>query len=921
MPMIGALLFVSVAIQGFTPPQPWGLGFAATPRMPFAGDVDGDGYADMIVVYPTGDCIIDVNLTIDGQKSSGGIQALRNWGKNCQAATVGEFDVKPGTDVAGIFDGKTIRLAVGYHDGHFADVPNWAVLPEELSKPALATLTSGKEILAFSTTGNRAYRINTSTKKIVECSVPGGTVWIGDAGQDLVGQDRSGNVFWLDRKSLKRGANLGRGPKDSRPAAAPGLVAFGDQAWTPTGTLKLDAPKMPVANTIRAIGDFDKDGDPDIVEYRYGSELHTGNAILLRRAMSPGETDWDHDGLTNDEEKALGTDPMNPDTDGDGLLDGWEVKGFRGIDFEAMGCSPLHTDLVCLISRYDTLKEDRIKAEIDRVKKFYKDLNTPNLDGTTGFSFHPIYLDPVLAKDQPSNWWENRVKFRPEKWRGVLHWMQIAPGGGGQADELGDGGAVGDSALWAVFVHEFGHQMGLDHEGFWKNGLCPIYTSLMNYAYSYSLEDDRNKIHYSDGRLAGYVLKETDLDETIPLPYEQVKFLEKGPYYFRLKPNGKTTLIDWNWNGIFGEKHIRADINYSYSTNAGLRDDVGKTKTSPWLFVHKGKAFALFGTNDAPVNLKADPTLSVTNPGRLMLRRLRKPFDWDQTWTIELGGLIGDPVAASHDGRIWIVYQTPVGVMLRQVEIIGNELSMTQPTLVNADPTLVPTVGEFHDKSFLFLWNPSTGVVQYRSFATQAFQTLTAKSTNPVSMCTDTIADEAVIGLAQNQDAVRVNRWQIRRYKLINTELKETGMEWVDGENGQARGVGRLIVLFDASRDAGPKGRIYLYGRGMTNATTPWACTYVAQQIADKTVSGGWKVKRYYDEWTQTRSAPAAAWFGGDTIWAYRWVDGGQGATDNTFHVGYKALGIQDEPMGDHDDLTFFRTFGIQYSIINLGRN
>ncbi|PNA16519.1 hypothetical protein C1X78_26140, partial [Pseudomonas sp. MPR-R1B] len=87
------------------------------------------------------------------------------------------------------------------------------------------------------------------------------------------------------------------------------------------------------------------------------------------------------------------------------------------------------------------------------------------------------------------------------------------------------------------------------------------------------------------------VLKETDLDETIPLPYEKVKFLEKAPYHFRLKPNGKTTLIDWNWNGIFGEKHIRADINYSYSTNAGRRDEVGKTKTAPWLFVHRGRAF------------------------------------------------------------------------------------------------------------------------------------------------------------------------------------------------------------------------------------------------------------------------------------------------------------------------------------------
>jgi hypothetical protein len=36
--------------------------------------------------------------------------------------------------------------------------------------------------------------------------------------------------------------------------------------------------------------------------------------------------DSDQDGLTNQEEKALGTDPYNPDTDGDGYSDGAEVK-------------------------------------------------------------------------------------------------------------------------------------------------------------------------------------------------------------------------------------------------------------------------------------------------------------------------------------------------------------------------------------------------------------------------------------------------------------------------------------------------------------------------------------------------------------------------------------------------------------------
>jgi len=39
--------------------------------------------------------------------------------------------------------------------------------------------------------------------------------------------------------------------------------------------------------------------------------------------------DTDLDGLSNEEEKKNGTDPNNPDTDGDGLLDGDEVNFYH----------------------------------------------------------------------------------------------------------------------------------------------------------------------------------------------------------------------------------------------------------------------------------------------------------------------------------------------------------------------------------------------------------------------------------------------------------------------------------------------------------------------------------------------------------------------------------------------------------------
>ena len=72
--------------------------------------------------------------------------------------------------------------------------------------------------------------------------------------------------------------------------------------------------------------------------------------------------------------------------------------------------------------------------------------------------------------------------------------------------------------------------------------------------------------------------------------------------------------------------------------------------------------------------------------------------------------------------------------------------------------------------------------------------------------------------------------------------------------------------------------------------------------------------------WNRGDAEGVLANFADDVIWAYRWVDGAQGPTDNNLHVGYAGLGIQSDPMGDHDDLSYLRNFGVRHSILNLGR-
>lgn len=72
--------------------------------------------------------------------------------------------------------------------------------------------------------------------------------------------------------------------------------------------------------------------------------------------QTAGTCDPDMDGLSNDEEAELGTDPRNADSDGDGLTDGEEALGIddaltdavpNGISDALDACDPLQTGPAC----------------------------------------------------------------------------------------------------------------------------------------------------------------------------------------------------------------------------------------------------------------------------------------------------------------------------------------------------------------------------------------------------------------------------------------------------------------------------------------------------------------------------------------------------------------------------------------------
>lgn len=94
-----------------------------------------------------------------------------------------------------------------------------------------------------------------------------------------------------------------------------------------------------------------------------------------------GSSDKDGDGLTKKEERELGTDPENPDSDGDGLKDGEEVRTYL--------TNPLNAD-----TDGDGLKDG------DEVKTYNTDPNKTDTDGdglTDGEEINLYKTDPLKA--------------------------------------------------------------------------------------------------------------------------------------------------------------------------------------------------------------------------------------------------------------------------------------------------------------------------------------------------------------------------------------------------------------------------------------------------------------------------------------------------------------------------------------------
>jgi hypothetical protein len=289
---------------------------------------------------------------------------------------------------------------------------------------------------------------------------------------------------------------------------------------------------------------------------------------------------------------------------------------------------------------------------------------------------------------------------------------------------------------------------------------------------------------------------------------------------------------------------------------------------------------------------------------------------------------VGDPSAAYLGDAVWAAYQMAGGVRLRRIALdasgaatLGEPIDV--PETAGAEPTLV----RWHDGALLLLWRGGETPVGCIDVALSGDgvslgpeRPLPLVSLVPVGAAEAPDGGSLWVGLTENQDAARPTRWQVRRLtRQEDGSFAEASREWVGGPDGQFRGEGRVILLCEPSTDFSD-GQVYFLQCGTMGGTPPSSCHYIGMRVKDEEVHHGWLVRRYYDEWSTSRSGPGACFFRGDIAYAMRWGATADGDGSSALHVGFFGRGFDRGTMGDFDDLWMIREVGLTHSIPCVAR-
>ncbi|MBL8843152.1 MAG: hypothetical protein JNL90_16650 [Planctomycetes bacterium] len=651
-------------------------------------------------------------------------------------------------------------------------------------------------------------------------------------------------------------------------------------------------------------GDLDGDGQPDTVAlYRVAKPW---DFLVLRVAFAPhalraGEEaaalDSDGDGLRDVDEQRLATDPLDRDSDDDGLLDGFEVHGLpRGIAIgDGNTLDPRRQDVICAVAPYEGVNVAALPAEFAQVQRLYSELATTNPDGSRGVRVH-FRVDPVIptANNFGGDWQQCGNAYFAARERGLLHWMQLTPWGGGQSSETSDMGGAG--AGYAVFAHEFGHQLGLGHSGDSAPAWCPLYPSLMNYAFSYSLGGDGAAIRFSDGRFRSITLDERHLAERLPFPLEQLAYLAAHPFRFTLAADGPdATRIDWNQDGRFQDEPVSADINYGSSTHCGIRRDHGLSAAAPALAHAAGAAFL------AQV---------VPEQGAITLKTWLGEERWSEPRPVPDSATNGDPLLIGTAEKGYLLFARAPHWWVARFDATTIEA----PVPVEGLPCGGELGGGAVDGRVLLLSRRDDDSLQAGWLAHDGKSARVA-TLQPLELRSQVAPGIAVapggalvVATAQRNSAGATHCLRTTEFALAGERLVAGETRWVRGEASGTQCATRPIVLFD------PDGQLNLFHTALPGGNGLMSM-WRTRRIGNRALDDGWLTVLLYDVWTLTRRAVAASAGPQGALFAFRW-DADGWTKNNTLLLGHQAFGIDLEPMRDFDDAAWISRYGLTHSIL-----
>jgi hypothetical protein len=304
-----------------------------------------------------------------------------------------------------------------------------------------------------------------------------------------------------------------------------------------------------------------------------------------------------------------GTDPNNPDTEGDALSDGDEVLGtVNGLDLPAMGTNPLVRNILLEYDWFDdnldpgtcSAHSHRPTANaINQVALAF--LNAPNVnpDGSSGivviqdYGQGGVFSQGTLLNDADGvlTGGVSGTEFAAYKStdfdsnrEGYFHYV-ILPhryntdsNSSGQAEINGDDMIVSlycygsDSNVSHTILHELGHNLSLRHGGLSNCNYKPNYNSVMNYAYQFPGADNNcdgvgnGVLDYSRGANVFASLDELSLNESIGICNNQP--------------------IDWNGNNVIDGSNVSADINGDSLINSCHGEGPALHDYNDWSFIN-----------------------------------------------------------------------------------------------------------------------------------------------------------------------------------------------------------------------------------------------------------------------------------------------------------------------------------------------